>query len=185
MEFLYVIGEPGAGKSTLVKALAGDTEKRMSREPVPHIVWNTPTQQVLEIGYERDTFRGTDATPMSVQPAAIKFVQSRPCDLMMGEGDRLATSGFFTAIQEAGYRFILLHLDPPDAAQRRKRRAAELGNAQNATWVKGRVSKVKNLVRQWALEADSYVPIYESDLQRSVELVREASKVAATLGRSG
>lgn len=182
MEFLYIFGEPGAGKSTLVQALTADLEKRLSREPVPHIVWHTPTAQVLEIGYERETFRGTDATPMSIQPAAIKYVHSKPCDFMLAEGDRLATDGFFQAIQEAGYKLTLLHVAPPNVVGRRAARALELGHAQNATWVAGRVTKVKNLVKRWSLDTN-YVRLGGEELEEAVAAARKASKVAAILSR--
>lgn len=184
MEFMYVIGSPGSGKSTLVKELTKDCEKRLSREPVPNITWMTSTYQIVEIGYERDSFRGTDATPMSVQPAAIRYVQGRPTDLMLAEGDRLATSGFLSAVQTAGYELTVVHLAPPAsvAEERRKARATELGvPSQNQTWVNGRITKVRNLARQWALNAERYVLVDAPDLDEIVDRVCAASKVAATL----
>lgn len=186
--FLYVIGQPGAGKSTLVKHLVAARRAKGQMvphtKPVAHITWEGELGHgdVVEIGGERDTFRGTDATPMNVQPAAIKFVQSHPANLMMAEGDRLATEGFFQAVMDAGYRLTVFHLEVPDnvCESRRNVRAHELGvPGQAPAWVKGRITKVKNLAA-WAMKnADVYIGDDSWDVDDWVATLRANGNVIA------
>jgi len=152
---VYVVGYPGSGKSTLVgntlTALGAMSAVQVDA-PVPHLRYNgirgVPTR-MWEIGRRRDSFSGTDALAMNIQPKAVAWVSGLndgdAVSVLFGEGDRLANLGFLTACPE----LILVHLDVPVAVAqaRAAQRAAHLGRSpQNDSWWKGRVTKTKNLI---------------------------------------
>lgn len=145
MQGCYLIGSPGAGKSTLMRGLTWDAEWYVGKQPFKHLCYVTIEDGVvaIQLGDEHETFPGTDRLSMAVQPDAIAFVQSAPAPFVFGEGDRLATVGFLTAFAEAcDEGFTLLWLDTPDmlAASRSAARSS-----QNEAWQKGRRAKVRNL----------------------------------------
>lgn len=149
MRTVYVIGVPAAGKSTaLARAceLLGWRPIVQMSEPVPHVVYSEA--DVVQIGRERALMGGTDALSMSIGPKAIDFVLTRPAELLIGEGDRLAYDGFLDACQSVGHLELVL-LDLPLTVAR-ERAIARTPKVQNATWVRGRVTKLDNLVARRA-----------------------------------
>lgn len=148
MHVIYVIGPPGAGKTTLVNGalhLLG-REPATFTQPIPHVRYG----DVWMLGKQREQFGGTDALSMSIQPKVIEWLhtmtqphQDRP-RVLIGEGDRLANNSFFNAVHTCGYKLTIIHLDL-DAPQARARALAR-GTEQSATWWKGRYTKVNNLV---------------------------------------
>src|SRR5262249_25503356 len=80
----------------------------------------------------------------SVGPSAVAWVRSdqRPGQLL-GEGARLTTEPFLSALAESYDRFALVHLtgDPARLYERSKARAESLGlRPHNWSWWKGRVT---------------------------------------------
>lgn len=142
MQLTYLIGQPGSGKSTLMRAATGPGRAlRVDRLP---IVDHEP-ERVSELGRVRDTFSGTDALGMAVLPVAVKTL---PVLAAMGrdviaEGDRLATPKFWTAAEGQGWTVTVVLLDTPDAECARRRAAR--GSSQSEAWVRGRVTKTENL----------------------------------------
>jgi hypothetical protein len=145
MDLVYLIGEPGSGKTTLMAELVGRLEWKQEAEPIPHIWYGDGV--ACQIGVRREGFAGTDGLSMSIQPKAVAWILNRPATLVLAEGDRLANDGFFKAAKRAGYALWLVYLNlPPELAV--ERRAAR-GSTQNATWLAGRVTKVKRLAERW------------------------------------
>jgi hypothetical protein len=165
---LYVSGEPGVGKSTLMAELT----VRWERLPLPGSPSApardllrvtapgelTPRVVAVELGRRRDSFSGTDALPQTVIDAAEVYLASgqaaRETALLLAEGARLANRRFLQAALEAGWRVILAHLDGAEvAAARRRARAEELGvPEQDPSWVAGRRTAAANLadlLRAW------------------------------------
>jgi len=142
---LYIVGEPGVGKSTLASAITAGTEVVMTcAKPLAHRHYRN---RVTELGAWRESFSGTDALGMAVQPVAVTFLHDPTCqDLLMAEGDRLANDGFLNAVLAAGYDLTILALVGARAAARRR---AARGTAQDPKWVAGRQTKVANLMERW------------------------------------
>ena len=148
---LYLIGEPGVGKSTVVNAFC-DSYTIGAKQQLLGKLW---ADQLLaedelvgyRLGRTRETFSGTDALAMSVNPDAVAWVES--CQLptiLVGEGARLANKKFLTALNENTSLLLVLVL-ADNAAERRVSR----GSNQNPSWVKGRATASLNLFKE-ALE---------------------------------
>lgn len=144
----YLIGEPGAGKSTVMAALTRGWVQFQGHEPFAHIRWYSPIDQptplrAVELGKRRPEFSGTDALSMGVMPKAVEWISKAPYPFVLGEGDRLGSAKFFEAARQAGYRVEVVHIETsPDLAAARRRLR---GSNQNETWLKGRLTKVRNL----------------------------------------
>jgi ribose 1,5-bisphosphokinase PhnN len=145
--FVYIIGVPGSGKSTLMAELTkGHTVMEFSK-PIAHR-W-IGDGLAMELGRKRDSFSGTDALALNVQPEAMRFVEQHPARLILAEGDRLANDKFFQKIVDSGYDFQLVWVNVrPEVAEERR---ALRGSNQNATWLKGRQSKVFGLTERWTV----------------------------------
>lgn len=158
---IYVIGPPGVGKTT---AMAGATAHWRAvpavhgtvKRSIPVTLLIDPAGEIhaIEMGTRRPRFGGTDALSMSIGPVAVGWISNGPHDLVLAEGQRLATKPFMTAARGAGYAITLVQLwatdDEIDA------RCASRGSNQNASWRKGAVSRVHNL-RTWFLDAGGTV----------------------------
>lgn len=146
--FVYLIGEPGVGKSTTLKAywqLTANRNEPEITESVPHTKYYLDEQYLgLEIGnpkHRNELHPGTDTLSYNIMPKAIEWVKQREDPLIIGEGDRLANPKFWRAAQDANHRILIIHLTGPARARRINR-----GTVQNETWLKSRATRVKNLV---------------------------------------
>ena len=147
-QFLYLIGEPGIGKSTLMAQLTSTMLAIEQVSPIRHILWLDGYQEprFAELGARRaNGFSGTDALPMGIQPRATEWIAQRPYRSILAEGDRLANDGFFAAVEAAGYKLTVVYLAGSVAAERRIQR----GSRQNPAWVRGRITKTERLAIKW------------------------------------
>lgn len=162
---LYVIGIPGSGKSTGLRACAdlmGVAGYEEHARPIPHLRWlngvgTGEDMGIVELGRIREAFSGTDALAMNINPLACAFVEAAEdiegfeAAWFVGEGDRLANAKFLAAAP----RLTLAWLDVPVelARERAVNRAAALGvEPQNDSWWKGRITKVNNLLDRFPHE---------------------------------
>lgn len=144
---LYLIGQPGSGKSTLFRtALAGATFTE-ERQPFLHLDFGGG----IELGGRREQFSGTDMLAMNVQPKVIQWLNQTPARAIIAEGDRLANDSFFRAVVSAGWQLRVVLLDCPDAVAAARRAAR--GSNQNPSWVAGRASKVRRLAVEWVMRS--------------------------------
>lgn len=146
MRGAYVIGEPGSGKSSLMRSCLGDRPDLLRERPVPHGLYLGTGGAIAgaQIGLPHRSFPGTDRLSMSIQPAAIDWVRGAPVPALVGEGDRLATVAYLDAMIEVCDVFTLLWLDTPAEVAEDRRRAR--GSNQSPTWIRGRRTKVDRLV---------------------------------------
>lgn len=146
MNLLYLIGAPGAGKSSTMAALTAGLDRVPADRPVKHdrLIRPATGEHVgTELGRWRHGFPGTDTLPLNAAPAAAAWVATHPARLLLAEGDRLAHMGFLHAAAHAGYRVTVCHLTAP--ADLLDARCAERGSRQNEAWRKGRATKAANL----------------------------------------
>lgn len=161
---LYIIGEPGVGKSSLMARLTeGYNWLVFNYEPFAHIMYYRDLGEVeralvptaIEFGAHHNDFPGTDRLSMAVQPKAIalasRLAESLPTTLLLGEGDRLATRSYLTALSDLyALTVVELYAEPGIARVRASARSASL---QNESWAKGRRTKVARLGDWWRGEA--------------------------------
>jgi ribose 1,5-bisphosphokinase PhnN len=151
MRLIYLVGQPGAGKSTLMWALTDGWRDATDKGPGGlwlRWLW-TPTSgnelpDAAEIGRRRDAFSGTDALSMGVMPYAQAWIRATTVPLVLAEGDRLASMKFFDAACNAGREVIVVHVATTDAVAIERRR--DRGSSQSERWVRGRCTKVARLV---------------------------------------
>lgn len=147
MKTIYLIGAPGSGKTTLTEAFTRSwIEVAKHDDPVKWREHQTPYGTAISLGWLRPTFGGTDtlgnAAILEIEPWYPKINH----DIVYGEGDRLANKRFFDlAITYGEFHLFYLDTHPDRAAERRAQRSLLTGKEQNATWVKGRETKHKNL----------------------------------------
>lgn len=144
---IYLVGQPGSGKSTLMRRLTQGYDRVPADIPVPHdqlVEGVTGAVTHAEIGRQRGDFSGTDALASSIITRAEPWILSRPYPVMLAEGARLGNHRFLSAAAE-GYDVLLVVLDHADAQAWHEIRSKQLGKFQNEGWVKGRLTVSRNL----------------------------------------
>jgi len=150
MKVIAIGGEPGAGKSTLMKRLI----ETFSVEPkydqfklVPYL--QKDNVYVLGKYEEGEVFSGTDRMSMAVQPEAIKFLATLPSNsVVLYEGDRLFTASFLEHCVE-NYDLSIIYLQTKKEV--RQERYKDRGSNQNETWLQGRETKIANILSNMTL----------------------------------
>lgn len=148
-QLLYLIGQPGAGKTTIVrKALEGCLCESVQK-PFAMRLYPMAAQPVgAQLGADRTNFAGTDTLGLNVQPFAEQWLVETGCQLILGEGDRLGNHKFFKCARQSGVELTVAVLLTPDdiAADRRRQR----GSSQNEKWIAGRRTKINGLMGWWS-----------------------------------
>jgi len=150
MKVIAIGGEPGSGKSTLMKKLIEVFEV----EPKYNEVKLVPYLQkgnvyVLGKYEEGEVFSGTDRMSMAVQPEVIKFLSTLPSDaVVLYEGDRLFTASFLEHCLDM-YDLNIIYLQTKKEV--RQERYKDRGSDQNETWLQGRETKIANILKNMTL----------------------------------
>jgi len=150
MKVIAIGGEPGSGKTTLMKTIIDHYKvepKYNNYKLVPYLQKNNI--YILGKYEEGEVFSGTDRMSMAVQPQAIKFLSSIPNDsVVLYEGDRLFTSSFLEHCIDK-YELNIVYLKTDKSV--RQERYKERGSNQNETWLQGRETKVANILSNMVL----------------------------------
>jgi energy-coupling factor transporter ATP-binding protein EcfA2 len=184
LKLLYVIGEPGVGKTTLVRAV---TQLPCEVQTKPYISWTHYTDKACQLGYDRKPFGGTDALGMAAQNHVLAWLNTKPYRYILGEGDRLANMKFLKAVEEIGYDVTLavLTCSPELLERRRAKRNAQLDKKQDEKWLKTRTTKVTNLRNMFegeVWELDSGKPFKELAREFATHPVVRAIRKAKNAG---
>lgn len=143
---LWLVGEPGAGKTTVARALL---------EPNPKLIvkpkWTVGPSIVAAGHYTGAAFDGADTVPYNGVAAALDFWKEMLAGqalLTLFDGDRFSNStvvSYFKNLPVPPLQLcVLVKLPEGVGASRRAARAQAAGAAlQNETWVKGRITKAQ------------------------------------------
>lgn len=156
---VYLVGPPGVGKSSAMAALTENCRRVPRSGPVRHdtlVRPNVPPQVAttvgVEIGARRESFSGTDALGMAVNPDAITWIsEENPYALVLAEGARLANTRFLLASVMAGYSLHLVHLFAPPSVLNARR--IERGSNQNPKWIRGAETRSRRIMESMANDA--------------------------------
>jgi hypothetical protein len=115
---LYLVGGPGAGKSTLMARLlahwqVGPNVRVTEKELFGHRLADGGDREGLYLGVLREQFPGTDGLSLSVNRVAVPWAadpqQTGRYDLILAEGGRLANRPFLSALSSTT-KLLLVHL---------------------------------------------------------------------------
>ena len=150
MKVIAIGAEPGAGKSTLMWRLVRELQAEQKFNEYKLVPYHQNSNTYILGKYEEgETFSGTDRMSMSVQPEAVKFLSTLPDDsIVLYEGDRLFNQSFLEHCYE-NYDLNIIYLST--SKEIREKRYKERGSNQNETWLRGRESKVENILKNMVL----------------------------------
>lgn len=147
---LYVVGEPGVGKTTLVERILAPYDRLPPTRLGYGVLEGEPLIEHgvvcgLHLGKRRPSFGGTDALGMTVLPDAIRWANEAPMpERLIGEGARLTHPHFLAALAQRT-RLIVVHLvAEPETVEAR---IAARGSKQRPAWRKGQQTRVRNAAR--------------------------------------
>jgi adenylate kinase family enzyme len=145
-KLIMIIGEPGSGKSSLVKELLSQQEhKQIKHQLLRAYEIDKDNYKIFVFGiyFSNEIFEGTDKLSMGVQPSAIDFMLNAPTNsIFITEGDRLGNAKLLAFCKENGIQYQLIHLYCEKPHQRRDKR----GSKQSETWISSRQTKIRNLL---------------------------------------
>jgi hypothetical protein len=141
---LYILGIPGAGKTTALREALKDRPAWRLTFPVSHIRY---AGGLLQLGKQHPLFGGTDTLPFNAKPVVLQWLTSYPAPFLVAEGDRLANTPFFSAVTDYGYVLDVVWLRTSEATAEQRR--AHRGSEQSETWLKSRSTKVAALAATW------------------------------------
>lgn len=166
MKTIAIGGEPGTGKTTLVKKFMESVDDWERVKPVKlldALYSETLDTYVLGKYEEGEVFAGTDRLSMSVQPKAVEFIESTNSNVIF-EGDRLFNGKFLDFLSK-NTDLYAIYLETTQTV--RNQRYIERGSNQSDKFLKGRETKYKNLKGNVGLSKFSETFTNENKKQQS------------------
>jgi GTPase SAR1 family protein len=167
---VFVVGPPGAGKTTIVRGLLA----RCFPSPVLHASpkWTLAPDLFHDHGvclaghYTGATFDGADTVPYNGVAAALDYWRDKLLEhyrVTIFDGDRFSHASALATVRKHAHAKVF-HVDA-DAETLTKYRAAR-GSNQATAWMKGRETKALKFAREFKLSdleaVDQSVPLEES-----------------------
>lgn len=147
---LWIVGEPGVGKTTLARKILLDygPPNAVVRRPKWTVFgWYAKSEAAAVGTWEGRPFDGGDTVPIGdIKPALTYYADHLADDLplVVFDGDKFANANAVEYVRATapGSQLVCLHLvGPEDAAAGRLARSQVTGKTQDDTWVRGRRTK--------------------------------------------
>ena len=140
---LFVLGSPGAGKTTLVRGLFGGSHRNIA-ERLSYIEkpkWTHMPHMAAAGHYKGGTFDGADTVPYNGVQVALDYWEKHfiTRELTVLDGDRFSYEKVKDWFLPRADRVCAVLLDANEESLTRRRE--ERGSKQNPTWLKGRATK--------------------------------------------
>ena len=155
LEIVYIIGLPGTGKSTLMRAILdkmSDDPKAELRKEEGVTFHVFPDYETIVLGiYDEQVFSGTDRLSKSIGPKFREWLPKAkdkyPGWTLLGEGERFSNNPNLDAMFEIGSPMELLHTFVDEETLEERRRARN--NTQDPKWMKGMKTRITNLCKKY------------------------------------
>lgn len=175
---VFVVGAPGVGKTTVVRALL-EPHESITRFLVEKPKWTVCKDIVAAGHYTGGTFDGADTVPYGGVEEALKFWDQEfktTKRVTILDGDRFSHDKVVQWFQKRACPIVVVYFTAADKVLAKRR--AKRGSNQNATWLKGRVTKSRNFYDAAREKADGLkMTVFAVDLSgRSDAIIRELKK---------
>ena len=183
---LWIVGEPGAGKTSLARALLGPNPL-VTSSVSPKWTLSIPPGVVAAGHYTGGTFDGADTISYSGGAAAIDWwAENVSAPLTILDGDRLSNRNTIARLMREPVILACAYLELRSeiAAERRAAR----GSDQNASWVKGRSTKARRFFESFPgairITLDGELPpdVLAREIHEQIEASREATERLPEVG---
>ena len=154
---LFIVGEPGVGKTTLCRALLGPLD---ALTLVPKPKWTLGGWICAAGHYSGGPFDGADRVPYNGVQESLQYwlKHLRSYSVTLLDGDRFSYVSTVAFFRSHGIEVSSVLLQAPSqlVAERRVAR----GSQQNEAWLRGRVTKAQRFHEQvGGLSLDAQAPI--------------------------
>jgi hypothetical protein len=159
MRVTFYVGEPGTGKTTLMRQIMAEYSKAEAPEfvedgLVKYHRFNKQKTIVLGI-YDDSTFAGCDKLSKAVGPKFREWLVAneekyKDWGLLM-EGERFMNAPTLEALfQQESMKLVCLKVSETELERRRKAR----NNTQDTKWLKGMATRVANVCKSYPHEVE-------------------------------
>jgi len=143
-----LVGVPASGKTTImrevIRRLGPGDATTFKFKKLKGYYWQGLDLYLLG-RYEGEDFDGTDQLPFDVTPDVKAFLQKLEQGVVLFEGDRLTNS----TVLQAAPRLHVFTVQPPAHVLRERHNARKQnGNGQPEQWLKGRKTKISNVLER-------------------------------------
>jgi len=145
---LWIVGEPGVGKTTLVRALVGSEPSKLIDSPK----WTLVGDFALAGHYTGGTFDGADTVPYNAVDTTLTYWETElvaKTPVTIFDGDRFSHESARERISRSAVPMVLHLVAPAEVVAARRK---ERGSNQDPSWLKGRKTKSEKFARTFPAE---------------------------------